>query len=243
MTGVAGPWGVSPQQVAKMDEYSDLFTNRLSITSIVPTFDKYGNYNSPLTMANKSFYNRFGSRFGNDVCTKFKDNECENPNTGRPIKKYGRIYNGLVEQCKAMFEGPRKTVSTEKRAERPTRIIDSIFIGKKPPLPEIKVSNSNNHDVRHFYNGEPKYVSIDNNKYSIGSSAKIFPDGRTGKVIKIGPNNIILAKSDNRERRLTLDQFVKLNAVTPPRKAFMPRDKAFIPKAKKIAPRQRNYDE
>ena len=188
--GIAsGSWGISIPQVAGMVEYgNDSYTNQLSLTS------------------------RFGA--SSSECTKFRNDSCINPATGRPIKKYGKVYNNLVESCKVVF-GNSGTPQRENGGKR------NIFVGSRPSLPGKGMSSITgnernisygNQNVKHNYLGEPRYISINNKKYSIGDSAKIFPDGKTGKITKIGPNNIIFSKSDGRERRLTVEQFVNLNS-------------------------------
>jgi hypothetical protein len=69
VTGVsAGAWGYSPRMVAGMNNPMEMngkqLTYDLNLSSIPPTFDN-GNYVSPLTKVNESYYKKtseFGKR-------------------------------------------------------------------------------------------------------------------------------------------------------------------------------------
>ena len=223
-TGVSsGTWGSTPRQIAGMDNYATYYNNgrtipltyEQSINSVVPTFDKYGNFKSPLSNANSSFYNKFGrrkTRFGaehDDICVRFNENRCVNPVSGAPIKKNGPTYNKLVQRCAS-------TGSTGP-------IIENIFIGKKPSYP-ASYSGSNAGSVKsnysvssvssvrsnNDYNYLNKYINVNGRVFNIGSNAKISPD-ETGKIIKMGPKQIILIRLNSKERRLSPQEFINLN--------------------------------
>ena len=66
MSGISSPWGMSPQDVAGMNNSLDFgkyhLTGELGLSSIPPTFDANGQFVSPLNVANKSYYTKFGKR-------------------------------------------------------------------------------------------------------------------------------------------------------------------------------------
>ena len=67
MSGISSPWGMSPQDVAGINNSLDFgkyhLTGELGLSSIPPTFDANGQFVSPLNVANKSYYtSKFGKR-------------------------------------------------------------------------------------------------------------------------------------------------------------------------------------
>jgi len=67
VTGVSsGAWGYSPRMVAGMDNSMEMngkpLTYDLNLSSIPPTYN--GNYVSPLTKVNESYYTKMPSEFG-----------------------------------------------------------------------------------------------------------------------------------------------------------------------------------
>jgi hypothetical protein len=213
----SGAWGSTPRQIAGMDNYASYYNNgrtipltyEQSINSVVPTFDKYGNYISPLTPANSLFYNpnnKFGrrkNRFGaehDDICTRFNENRCVNPVSGAPIKKNGPTYNKLVQRC----------------GGGSVPVVESIFIGKRPSYPESYSGStgSNVSSVRQMpqsgYNYLNKYINVNGRVFNIGSNAKVSAD-ESGKIIKMGPKQIILIRGNSKERRLSPQDFINLN--------------------------------
>jgi len=68
VTGVSsGAWGYSPRMVAGMNNPMEMngkpLTYDLNLSSVPPTFDN-GNYVSPLTNVNKSYYSKKSTEFG-----------------------------------------------------------------------------------------------------------------------------------------------------------------------------------
>ena len=68
VTGVSsGAWGYSPRMVAGMNNPMEMngkpLTYDLNLSSVPPTFDN-GNYVSPLTKINGSYYSKKPSEFG-----------------------------------------------------------------------------------------------------------------------------------------------------------------------------------
>jgi hypothetical protein len=223
-SGVSSGWGPTPRQIAGIDNYATYYNNKKmvpltyeqSINSYNPTFDNNGTYISPLTLANRGFYNKFGqrkSRFGaehDDICIRFNENKCVNPISGAPIKKNGPTYNQLVKRC--------SNTQTE-----------NIFVGRRPNYPESYAGSSTGSlagsrrpssvssvsSVRSVSQGGydylRKYINVNGRVFNIGSNAKISPD-EYGKIIKMGPKQIILIKSNSKERRLSPQDFATLNA-------------------------------
>jgi hypothetical protein len=71
-SGIASPWGLTPQMVAGINNSLDYnqhhLTGELSLTSIPPTFNKDGQFTSVLYAQNKTFYTSDGKiAFGNKV--------------------------------------------------------------------------------------------------------------------------------------------------------------------------------
>ena len=64
MSGISSPWGMSPQDVAGINNSLDFgkyhLTGELSLSSIPRKFDANGQFVSPLNVANKSYYTKFG---------------------------------------------------------------------------------------------------------------------------------------------------------------------------------------
>ena len=59
-SGIASPWGMSPQMVAGMNNSLDVgsqhLTGQLNLTSNPPSFNKNGAFVSPLNVQNESYY-------------------------------------------------------------------------------------------------------------------------------------------------------------------------------------------
>ena len=59
---------------------------------------------------------------------------------------------------------------------------------------------------------EPKFILIGNKRFEKGSVAVIYEDGRQGKIIKIGPRQVVLWNNEtSKERHLNHRDFFKFN--------------------------------
>ena len=67
-SGISSPWGDSPQIVAGLNNGLDAgnthLTGQLSLTSTPVTFSNNGDYISPLTLQNSSYYSKSPNSFG-----------------------------------------------------------------------------------------------------------------------------------------------------------------------------------
>jgi hypothetical protein len=86
MSGVSSPWGYSPQITAglnnSLENGNSHLTGQLSLTSTPITFGANGDYISPLTIQNKSYYTAFGKR------KKAKSNFNSEINYLKKLKEY-----------------------------------------------------------------------------------------------------------------------------------------------------------
>ena len=229
-SGIAsGAWGSTPRQVAGIDNYltykNKNITYEQSINSYVPTFYNNGSYLSPLTRLNSSFYNKYGnrkSRFGEiqegDMCTRFHENKCVNPQSGAPIKKDGPTYRQLVQRCgehlnNDIFVGKNHSFPPSYAGSRRPSISSSYASSRRPSI-------SSSYDGESTYADIPmekmavgkKNIVVNGKSFYVGNVAKISRDNETGKIIKLGPRQIVLLKSDNKERRLNHYDFINFNS-------------------------------
>lgn len=118
---------------------------------------------------------------------------------------------------------------------RPTMVsggTDPIFIGSLPEPPDertpvrrsprttsgalrrtsSKTDKVTSSSFKINFNDDPKFITIGTNRFEKGSDAKIYEDGRTGKILKIGPKQIVMWNNETgKERHLTHKDFLKFN--------------------------------
>jgi hypothetical protein len=201
-TGVlSGAWGYSIPTVAgllsRVERSKHPLTYESPLTSYPPTFDN-GRFISPLVVANKELYTRFGSsntkKITKKMCSLFLESGKKiNPLTGRSIKKNGVIYNELISKCikHSLVKLPRKLPA-----------VGSIFISKKPPVPE---------DIFEYSEKSIKgSIIIDGHTFTKGSLGKWNAAGDKKKIVAIGPRRIHL-RDGSKEKRISISSFIEYN--------------------------------
>jgi hypothetical protein len=103
-TGLTSAWGYPPFSVAgykKTMEFGDTpLTYQFGLSSIPPSFPN-GKFQSPLTPIAIRNISAFGKskKLSKSICKQFLKNKSINPVTGRKIKRSGKTFKNLMNEC------------------------------------------------------------------------------------------------------------------------------------------------
>jgi hypothetical protein len=202
-TGVTSGWGYSVEQVAKfrprMESGKHPLTYENNLASYPPTFIN-GRMVSPLTLANRSFYQKKSNNYGNVVisqkmCQQFLKNKKINPITGRRIQLNGPVYNLFMSKCKSVVP------------KNPTLVSRRPVLRKTVNVATVKVPSG------------PIEGTMGGNKYTLYPKRFLIVNGKEIKigtkingtiVTNIGPKRILTKDANYKERRYKISDFIKM---------------------------------
>ena len=232
VTGIsAGPWGYSPQNIARMgNPLNPRLTYQLGMTSYPPYFD--GNtYVSPLIAANANWYNSFGkNKFGN--CTNYTREQCIyflnsnkkiNPVTGSKLTTRSRAYKALMVQC-AQYQLP----CGQQQQPQPCQSVARSF--RQQPSPcgqqsckvaysnrpaeysnlyskfQVVYNDCNNRDYRN------KKLVLNGKVFTRGTPAYFDAQKTPGAVVTgMGCKQVTMMTRDNYQKHVNLGKFFEYN--------------------------------